>query len=250
MQSKRITRALLVSDVSKQVKEVKKDKTKKKVKFEDAVKVNKDDSIMSVSPSDEGIDVSFSPHPILATILRPKHPLPNSWTFWYSAGSRKMSWKKNQKRITTVTTIEEFWVTYNQMKLVSDLPTGYTYSLFKTGILPDREDAANRAGGMWVARFTKEERKVIDAKWLEILDMLLGEDVGGVVSSVVTGVEACARKSGDKLEMWMGNVNRMEEVLRVGRLMKDRVKAGHDQNIQLSIHSEEKKGENGPKLML
>jgi len=59
---------------------------------------------------------------------------------------------------------------------------------------------------------------------------------------VVTGAEACVRKKGDRLEMWVGNVDSMGCVLKVGRIMKS--------DIQLSIHSEEKEGVEGSKLTL
>jgi len=64
--------------------------------------------------------------------------------------------------------------------------------------------------------------------------MLLGEQAEGDSSSVVTGAEACVRKKGDRLEV--GNVDSMGCVVKVGRILKDKVKS----DIQLSIHSEEK----------
>jgi len=81
------------------------------VKFEDTTDIEiKRGVILSTSLiSDEGIDMAFSP--ILSTILKPRHPLPNSWTFWYSLGDKRLSWKKNRKKISTVATIEDFWLT-------------------------------------------------------------------------------------------------------------------------------------------
>jgi len=246
----RITRALLVSEVPRNTKESKKERSKKKVKFECAV----DDEQNSKSQNtlfiaDEGVNASFSP--ILDLIIKPKHHLSDSWTFWYSAGDKRLSWKKNQKRIAIVTTVEEFWFTYHQVQLVSSLPAGFTYSVFRTGILPDREDLGNKDGGRWIASFQEEdERKEIDEKWMKVLEMLLGEETGGSLCKFIAGAEACARKKSDKLELWVKNMNRMEAVVKLGRMFKDRVKAGDSNNIHLSIHSEEIEGGKGLKLVM
>jgi len=245
--TRRTTRASLSLEKALVTKVGKKKRSKKNVKFEDATDVeNKRGLYLSTSLiSDEGIDMAFSP--ILCTILKPRHPLPHSWTFWYSAGDKRLSWKKNQKKISSVETIEDFWLTYNQVKLASSLPAGFTYSVFRTGILPDWQDVANRDGGRWMVSFGKEERKeMLDNRWLEVLYMLLGEQAEGESSSVVTGAEACVRKKGDRLELWLGNVASMACVVKVGRKLKDKVKS----DIQLSIHSEEKEGVEGSKLML
>jgi len=247
--TRRITRASLGMDEAQDTNVVKRKRGKKNVKFVDTTDVVNKGEISSISfISDEGIDMAFSPvSPMLSIILKPRHPLPHSWTFWYSAGDKRLSWKKNQKKISSVETIEDFWLTYNQVKLASSLPAGFTYSVFRTGILPDWEDVANRDGGRWTVSFAKKERKeMLDSRWLEVLYMLLGEQAEGESSSVVTGAEACVRKKGDRLEVWVGNVDSMGCVVKVGRMLKNKVKS----DIQLSIHSEEKEGLEGSKLML
>jgi len=253
METNRITRALLVSEVPGNEVEHKKEKCQKKVQFEDALSdgVLCSESQNTLFGADEGSTVSFSP--ILNLILKPKHQLSDSWTIWYSAGDRKLSWKKNQKKIAIVTTVEEFWFIYHQMQLVSSLPAGYTYSVFRTGILPDREDQGNKDGGKWIARFQEEdERKEIDEKWMKVLDMLLGEETDGATFKFLAGAEACARKKSDKLELWVRNMNMMEAVVKVGRMFKERMKAedGDSSNIHLSIHSEEVEGGVGMQLMM
>merc|ERR1719318_2191481 len=121
--TKRITRAALeVEEELLSVEVTKMRRNKKKVKFEDSIEVKiKTPQNLSVSlVSDEGIDMTFSPIPeSLSSLLKPRHPLPHSWTFWYSSGNKRLSWKK---KISSVATIEDFWLTYNQVKRVSDLP--------------------------------------------------------------------------------------------------------------------------------
>jgi len=257
MEPHRITRALLVTEVPGNTKGSKKEKVQKKVKFEGAMDDGErnPESQNSSFIADEEANASFffSPSPTLDLILKPKHPLNDSWTLWYSAGDRRLSWKKNQKKIAVVTTVEEFWFTYHQVQLVSSLPPGFTYSVFRTGILPDREDLGNKDGGRWIASFQEEdERKEIDEKWMKVLEMILGEEKDGGVCKFLAGAEACARKKSDKLELWVKNMNRMEAVVKLGRMFKDRVKAGDgdSSSIHLSIHSEDIEGGKGLKLMM
>jgi len=201
--------------------------------------------------SDEGIDLAFSPALHLpSTIIKPQHPLPNSWTFWYSVGNKRLSWKQNQVKISTVTTIEGFWLVYNQVKLASSLPSGHTYSVFRGNILPDWEDKANRAGGRWKASWDKTERQeMLDTRWLEILFMLMGEHMDKKVAMQITGTEVCVRKKLDRIEVWVGDANDMAGTLEVGRLVKKKLEVGSNK-IQFSIHREEKDGVVGPILML
>ena len=108
---KRITRAALEVEELPPVEVTKLRRNKKKVKFEDLVEVETKitQNLSASMVSDEGIDMTFSPIPesLSTTILKPRHPLPHSWTFWYSSG-----YKQNQK-ISSV----DFWLTYDQVKL-------------------------------------------------------------------------------------------------------------------------------------
>ena len=130
---------------------------KKKVKFENLSTVE-GNSYKNVSlASDEGIDMNFSPSmaslSIPSTIIKPQHPLAHSWSFWYSAGDKKLSWKQNQVKISTVATIEEFWHTYNQVHWYSQpaafmlvTPTQCSeLGLFLTG----RTSITRMEGGGW-----------------------------------------------------------------------------------------------------
>ena len=117
---KRITRAALEVEELPPVEVTKLRRNKKKVKFEDLVEVETKitQNLSAPMVSDEGINMTFSPIPesLSTTILKPRHPLPHSWTFWYSSGYKRLSWKQDQK-ISSVATIEDFWLTYDQVKL-------------------------------------------------------------------------------------------------------------------------------------
>ena len=69
--------------------------------------------------------------------------------------------------------------------------------------------------------------------------MLLGEQVEEGAIKTVVGAEACVRKKGDRLEVWVGDVCSMEGVVNTGRML------GAEDKIQCSLHSEEKEGGSG-----
>jgi len=150
-----------------------------------------------------------------------------------------------------VTTVEEFWHTYNQVQPASCLHAGYTYSVFRVGIVPDWEDRHNKEGGRWMVGCAKTERQEkLDSRWMEVLIMLMGEHVEEQGPKMITGAEVCVRKKEDRLEVWLGNVDNMRGVVEVGRELKRKLGLGSSTKIQFLIHEEEKGGVVGPSLML
>ena len=101
--------------------------------------------------------------------------------------------------ICTMATIEDFWHCYNQVmihfsflfvqnvlrqvKLASKLPAGQTYAVFRKGVVPDWEDAANKDGGRWLLHYEKRERAArLDERWMEALLMALGNHLNSAVT--------------------------------------------------------------------
>merc|ERR1719369_814642 len=139
--------------------------------------------------SDEGVDTTFLSQAstsssqksvsssltyIPTAIRRAQHPFSTSWTIWYSAGNRKLTWQQNQVKVSTVSTVEQFWLLISQLKPPSDIPAGYTLSVFKEGILPDWEDLHNIEGGRWMVPCRKVDGlNKFDSKWLNLLSMMI-----------------------------------------------------------------------------
>ena len=179
-------------------------KAKKNVKF-----VDPNYSVLHNSSvaTDEGVDVSFSSCTgsisVPASVARSQHSLNSAWSFWFSSGNKRASWKQNQIVLANLTSVEEFWNTYNkvdpcylsrsfylitslQVQPSSQLAPGQSYSVFRSGVVPDWEDPANARGGRWMICFDTEERQTkLDDRWLELLIMVLGDRAGSIVTGII-----------------------------------------------------------------
>jgi len=168
-----------------------------------------------------------------------KHPLQNAWTLWFFKNDKARTWEENQRPILTVATVEDFWSLYNHVSLASNLPPGSDYSFFKEGIFPDWEDEKNGSGGRWIINSDRQQRvDVLDTHWLEILIFMIGEQAE-VHASKVNGAVVNLRAKGDKLGVWLADTS-ADSVLRVGRMVKERLGLPKDQTIVFNVHREDK----------
>lgn len=240
-------------------KKEKKSKDRRKVKFQDdlAKQTPSIKGVRNVSlTSDEGIDMAYTSQStainfssIPRGIRKPQHPLKSSWTFWFSAGNKHLSWEQNQVEISTVSTIEQFWLVINQLRSPSNIPKGYTYSVFRAGVLPDWEDQGNIKGGRWMVTCSEVEKEdKFDSWWLDLLYMIIGEHIDEF-AGLVNGVEACVRKKGDRVEVWVKEDD-MKGVVEVGRAIKTKLAIHASGMIKFSLHKEDKKGVKGPRLAI
>merc|ERR1712198_594098 len=169
-----------------------------------------------------------------------KHPLQNAWTLWFFKNDKTRSWEENQRPIITVTTVEDFWSLYNHIEVASRLPPGSDYSLFKEGIFPDWEDPRNAPGGRWMINVDKKHRvDYLDTYWLEILFFLIGEHADQHAHQV-NGAVVNVRGKGDKLAVWLADASQPDSILRIGKMIKERLGIDPDQTIGFNIHNEEK----------
>ena len=134
---------------------------------------------------------------------------------------------RNAQVVGTMRTAEEFWQMQQLLCPPSSLPTGVDLALFRAGVtilsksmdfdsvscqvLPDWEDAANIAGGRWMAR--REHRQADDA-WLNLLFFLIGQHAD-MEGEVVTGAVVSVRKAGDRLALWIREADNLETVVKV-----------------------------------
>ena len=171
-----------------------------------------------------------------------KHPLANTWVFWWYKSDKSLSWEQNQIKVADVDTIEDFWQVYNYIEPASKLGKGCDYALFKKGIRPDWEDFQNMSGGRWMVVLDKKTScEVLDGHWLEMLFILIGEHADEF-ADLVNGAAINIRNKNDKLAVWLKNCSNMKGVREIGRLIKSRL--GIREKMYFSIHQEEKESQN------
>jgi len=169
-----------------------------------------------------------------------KHPLQNAWTLWFFKNDKSRTWEENQRPIITVTTVEDFWSLYNHIEVASKLPAGADYSIFKEGIFPDWEDPRNQDGGRWIISLDKKfKQELLDTYWLEIIFFLIGEHADQHAHQV-NGAVVNVRMRTDKLAVWLADASHGESIMRIGRMLKERLGMDSTSTIGFSVHNEEK----------
>ncbi|XP_024544509.1 eukaryotic translation initiation factor 4E-1-like [Selaginella moellendorffii] len=90
------------------------------------------------------------------SIVKEKHPLEHSWTFWFdnpSGKNKQQQWGSSLRPVYTVSTVEDFWC-------------GADFHCFKEGIKPEWEDPRCANGGKWTAAPPRGSKQALDQFWL------------------------------------------------------------------------------------
>jgi len=173
-----------------------------------------------------------------------RHPLEQRWTLWYYRHDRSAKWEDNQKKVVTVSTVEDFWSVYNHIVPASELKDKCDYSWFKEGVEPMWEDKANKEGGRWIlASEGKLRNAALDGFWRDLLLALIGEGFQDL-SEYVNGAVCSIRAKGDKIALWIGGKigpkthreTRNEVIMNTGKTMKARL-LGLKSNKRISFES-------------
>jgi len=162
-----------------------------------------------------------------------KHPLENTWTFWYQKSDPKLCWEAQAQRVVDVATVEDFWQVYHHLVPACDLREGQDYLLFKKGISPDWSDPLNMQGGRLIVNMRREEggqfreevlarKERLETMWVELLLLLIGEQAGAE-AALINGAAVNLKKKSDRLAVWLKQSNNMEAVISVGKLVKERL---------------------------
>ncbi|KAI8822180.1 translation initiation factor eIF 4e-like domain-containing protein [Fimicolochytrium jonesii] len=126
------------------------------------------------------------------------HPLRYPWVFWFmhrEAGAKIENYNNSIKKISTFSTVEEFWGVYNRLTRPMELNNVCDFHLFKQGIRPIWEDNLN--GGKWIVRLKKG---LASRYWESLVMAMIGDqfDVGNEICGAVISI----RHSEDILSLW------------------------------------------------
>lgn len=107
------------------------------------------------------------------------------------------------RKVVAFQSVEEFWGLYNNVIPPSQLPGKANYYLFRDGIMPAWEDAANKDGGKWSIQVPREKCKpVVDKMWLYTVSW----DLHGVKTADVSDGEGIwsmeGRGRSDLMPLW------------------------------------------------
>ncbi|VFQ81582.1 unnamed protein product [Cuscuta campestris] len=175
--------------------------------------------------------------------LAAKHPLENSWTFWFdnpSAKSKQAAWGSNMRPVYTFSTVEDFWSVYNNIHHPSKLANGADFYCFKHKIEPKWEDPICANGGKWTLTFQKAKS---DTPWLYTLLAMIGEqfDHGDEICGAVVNVRARQ----DKISLWTKNAANESAQVSIGKQWKELL--DYKESSGFIFHDDAKKLDRGAK---
>ncbi len=105
--------------------------------------------------------------------------------------------------IFEISTIEEFWRTFNNIPAPSISPSGSSYFLFRKGIDPKWEDPANKTGGSYSVTFKPHDaNSALDDVWIRLCCRAVGESWQDPFRDHVTGVLVKVREKRIVVQVW------------------------------------------------
>lgn len=188
----------------------------------------------ALEPPPEGISIDFNI----------KHPLQRTWTMWYDNPGGRSAWTMDRfKKISCVSTVEDFWRMYNNIMPPSGLCNGSNYHLFKEDIQPMWEDEHNRHGGKWIVAFPKGRKDSLDEYWLYLLLAMIGESFHDI--DEVCGAVVSVRKNQSKLALWTrdAGVEAQESVMKIGIMLRQVLSLDDKWKIGYQAHEDGMKKE-------
>jgi len=172
------------------------------------------------------------------------HPLEHEWTFWYDrrqgmgnlrVKNERDSYENNLHQIGTFATVEDFWRYYNHMAKPTQLENNSNYHLFKAGIKPLWEDAANAKGGKWIIQLKKSKGRLCDEYWENLVLGMIGETLE--VDDEICGAVMSRRKAGDKIALWNRSSDKTN-ILALGKKIREQLGMSEDEEIVYQNHSD------------
>ncbi|KAF9374378.1 Eukaryotic translation initiation factor 4E type 2 [Podila verticillata] len=164
------------------------------------------------------------------------HPLHFNWVFWFmhrAPGSRILNYESSMKKIATFGSVEDFWAVYSHLRRPHELPNVSDYHLFKQGVRPVWEDAANINGGKWIVRLKKG---LASRYWENLVMAVIGDqfDVGSEICGIVLSI----RGAEDILSIWNQSAHEGRINLKIRDTMKRILSLPADTIMEYKTHND------------
>ncbi|UZJ52119.1 hypothetical protein CBS101457_001439 [Exobasidium rhododendri] len=125
------------------------------------------------------------------------------------------SWEAALKMLGVYTSVEAFMSIFSTLRRPSQLERNSNYHLFKNGIKPMWEDAANQKGGKWIITIKTTNSALLDRSWMWLVLALIGEELDE--NDDVTGAVVSTRSKGDRIALWIRNKTDVDLVNKIGK---------------------------------
>ncbi len=181
----------------------------------------------------------------------PVHPLHRPWCLWYDSKktAKDNDYEHSLVQVSTINTVEDFWIVQHHTKKPSLLDVGANYHLFHQGVKPMWEDPTNVQGGKWVATLTtKDELSRLDALWEDALMSAIGEYLDPV-GDEVTGVVLGKRKANVKVSVWTRSKDNAEAQMAIGRQMRKELALDNSTSLEFFPHKDSSGAEFPPAML-
>lgn len=134
---------------------------------------------------------------------------------------------------------------FRTLRRPSQLERNSTYHLFKDGIKPMWEDAANANGGKWVLSFRGGNMALLDRSWMWLVLALIGEELDE--NDDITGAVVSLRPKGDRIALWIRDKEDVDKINAIGRRFVSLLEVESEAGVSLEF-SPNTSGEAAPSL--
>jgi hypothetical protein len=131
------------------------------------------------------------------------NPLNSTWVLWSHENNDKNWNLSSYSKISNISTIQEFWSTYNNFELVGGL-TCRDYFLMRQGVNPMWEDPYNRNGKTWSIQVPTN----LGLQLWTLLSMSVTGEYFSPDSPIITGVSISPKDNCFIIKIWVSCTNK------------------------------------------
>ena len=143
------------------------------------------------------------------------HPLFTNFTFWFRINETStlnpyknsinfIDYENQVKKLSTFSTIEDFWKIFQHLKKPEELNIGIEIDLFKNEIKPVWEEEVNKNGGKIALKLNKNFTSII---WEELIFAFIGGNFPDNIKNEINGILISSKKEFNVLQIWFREYN-------------------------------------------